>query len=577
MSVTVTATTSTVDLVAELASQGETDLATVHAIRLVAAWERDAAVRPAFRKGLAQVLNDLAVLRFQAEDRLAASGALRAAIAVDPDHPHAVDNLFSVEAAIRQHGTARGSIADTNPDHTKLNPWVVDALDGAARVVGFDGKDVLEIGGTLPRDAAMATGARSWTATDLRAEEGGDDRYRVREADACALPFPDDTFDAAFSSCAFEHIAPLGDALAELRRVLRPGGTVFSKFAPIWTSSMGHHLWVLDDEGVRLSISDPVIPPWGHLLLAEHELEAFLRLSLGPAAADRAVAMIYRDPVINRLTEGDHRRLYEASGLELDLVEPWVNWSPPTDAVRQELQWLHPDAGDPGTFGFTLALSAPDVVASPDSRMFPTPAPAPAPSPTAEAAPIDPALVEMIDGAVLAPFLGDGEVVLELGPRDGSFTARLLARHEQVVVADSALALERLAHRFDGAPGLVLAPLEGPGLSALPVDSITRAVSIGFVATVSHSVLVRHLFELRLALVPGGRAVIEHPDTLSAEGWERFLRGVDAEATGGTATALLTPELFGTLCERVGLQVEGHLADLVPGSCITLLTRPAVA
>jgi hypothetical protein len=88
-------------------------------------------------------------------------------------------------------------------------------------------------------------------------------------------------------------------------------------------------------------------------------------------------------------------------------------------------------------------------------------------------------------------------------------------------------------------------------------------------------VLVRYLFELRLALVPGGRAVVEHPDTFSEAGWERFLHGVDAEANGGTATTLLTPELFGALCERVGLQVEGCLTDLVPGSSITLLSKPA--
>jgi hypothetical protein len=323
---------------------------------------------------------------------------------------------------------------------------------------------------------------------------------------------------------------------------------------------MGHHLWVLDDRGVRLSISDPVVPPWAHLLLTEREMAAFLRLSLGPEVAERAVTMIYRTPVINRLTEAGHRRLYEASGLELDLVEPWVNWPEPAPLLTEELNWLHPDGGDFGTFGFTLVLSAPDV--------------APSPVPPAQLS-ASPSPVEQLDAAILLPYLGQGGTVLELGPGDGPFTAHLLARHEQVVLADSAGALEPLRRRFDGAPGLVLAPLEGAGLGALPAQSITGAVSFGFVAGVSHSVLFRYLFELALALVPGGRVVIEHPDTFSDAGWERFLVGVDAESTGGgTAPAVLTPELFRELSQRAGLRVEDVLTDVVPGSCITLLTRP---
>jgi ubiquinone/menaquinone biosynthesis C-methylase UbiE len=44
------------------------------------------------------------------------------------------------------------------------------------------------------------------------------------KADATALPFPDATFDAATSIQVYEYIADLSTALAELHRVLRPGG-----------------------------------------------------------------------------------------------------------------------------------------------------------------------------------------------------------------------------------------------------------------------------------------------------------------------------------------------------------------
>jgi SAM-dependent methyltransferase len=560
---TATASTSAVDLIAELASQGDADLATVHAIRLLAAWEGDDG-RSVYPKALAQVLNDLAVLRSSRGDRMAARGALRMAIGLDPGHPHAVDNLFAVEAAVREHGTGTGLIGDLDPQRTNLNPWVVDALEGAAALVGYDGKDVLEIGGVVPREAALATGARTWTATDLGAvdSEADDSRYLVRAANACALPFPDNSFDAAFSSCAFEHIFPMEDALAELRRVLRPGGRLYSKFAPIWSGALGHHLWMKDADGVQLSIEDQVIPDWGHLLLTEREMEAFLRLSLGAERAAAAVQFVYRSAEMNRLTDGDHRRGYDASGLEQLLVQPWVNGVAPSPATAEELAWLNPDAGDFTAFGFTLVLGKEDVIGygGADSRAV-------------TSAPAD--LVQTVDAAILLPWLGAGETMLSLGSGEDRYTELLLGRHQQVVVADTPDAVDRLAHRFDGHPGLVLLPLGAAGLGALPETSITRAFSFGLVETLPHSVLLRYLVELRRALVPGGRVAIEHPDTFSDAGWDRFLVGVDAEANGGAAVTLLTPELFRALAERAGLTVEDTIGDLVEGACITLLTRPS--
>ncbi len=45
-------------------------------------------------------------------------------------------------------------------------------------------------------------------------------------ASAYALPFADGSFDAAFSHALFEHLARPADVLAELRRVVRPGGVI---------------------------------------------------------------------------------------------------------------------------------------------------------------------------------------------------------------------------------------------------------------------------------------------------------------------------------------------------------------
>jgi ubiquinone/menaquinone biosynthesis C-methylase UbiE len=50
------------------------------------------------------------------------------------------------------------------------------------------------------------------------------DRVAARQADATALPFTDDTFDAVLSWVMLHHTVEWEKALAEAMRVLRPGG-----------------------------------------------------------------------------------------------------------------------------------------------------------------------------------------------------------------------------------------------------------------------------------------------------------------------------------------------------------------
>jgi ubiquinone/menaquinone biosynthesis C-methylase UbiE len=45
-------------------------------------------------------------------------------------------------------------------------------------------------------------------------------------ADACALPFPDGTFDSTFTVAVLQHIGEVSRAVAELARVTRPGGRI---------------------------------------------------------------------------------------------------------------------------------------------------------------------------------------------------------------------------------------------------------------------------------------------------------------------------------------------------------------
>jgi SAM-dependent methyltransferase len=108
----------------------------------------------------------------------------------------------------------------------------VDAREPAVRaLVDAAPRRVLEVGcgwGALAAWVGAETGAEV-VATDLMprmvelARERGLD---ARVADVQALPFDDEEFDAAIAAWMLYHVPDLRQAIAELARVLRPGGTL---------------------------------------------------------------------------------------------------------------------------------------------------------------------------------------------------------------------------------------------------------------------------------------------------------------------------------------------------------------
>ncbi|GAU85424.1 class I SAM-dependent methyltransferase [Bosea sp. BIWAKO-01] len=103
------------------------------------------------------------------------------------------------------------------------------------------GERVLDVGcGTgsltfaLPQAAEIAEVAAidfSPIFVEETRRRNSDPRITIREGDACAIPFPDDEFDRALSLLVL-HFVPAADrAVAEMRRVVRPGGVVA---AAVW-------------------------------------------------------------------------------------------------------------------------------------------------------------------------------------------------------------------------------------------------------------------------------------------------------------------------------------------------------
>jgi SAM-dependent methyltransferase len=62
----------------------------------------------------------------------------------------------------------------------------------------------------------------TWNQIRIAAERGGGPAFA--RAGAAALPFADGSFDAAVACLVFEHIRDVDEAIAEVARVVRPGG-----------------------------------------------------------------------------------------------------------------------------------------------------------------------------------------------------------------------------------------------------------------------------------------------------------------------------------------------------------------
>ena len=75
----------------------------------------------------------------------------------------------------------------------------------------------------------------------------GSSAYEMIQGDARWLPFRDGSIASILSITAFEHVHNIDVALREMHRVLEPGGTVYADFGPIWSCSIGHHVFAIVD------------------------------------------------------------------------------------------------------------------------------------------------------------------------------------------------------------------------------------------------------------------------------------------------------------------------------------------
>ena len=96
------------------------------------------------------------------------------------------------------------------------------AMTGDSRVleVGCGSGEMAERINALPGVTLVATDDAD-DSVELTAARGVD----ARHADICYLPFDGESFDVVYAGWMLDHVRDIDRALAEVRRVLRPGGT----------------------------------------------------------------------------------------------------------------------------------------------------------------------------------------------------------------------------------------------------------------------------------------------------------------------------------------------------------------
>jgi ubiquinone/menaquinone biosynthesis C-methylase UbiE len=196
----------------------------------------------------------------------------------------------------------------------------------------FAGAQVLDVGtgsGYLPyalvaAGASAAVGLDVTVSTELPSERArvatglageGAKAARLVAGDVHEMPFDDASFDVVCSGSAVEHFQDARRAIAEIFRVLRPGGVTFHGVDPWFGMQGGHALCTLDF-------------PWGHARLDDAELAGYMR-RFRPFEADDAIEAHARYFQRPPLTLEESRAAWTEAGFRI------VEWRPLPVPVRE--------------------------------------------------------------------------------------------------------------------------------------------------------------------------------------------------------------------------------------------------
>jgi len=147
----------------------------------------------------------------------------------------------------------------------------------------------------------------------------------LKKGDIRKTDFPDNYFDYIYSLAAFEHVFDLNIALNEMYRILKPGGLLYTKFGPIWSSCWGHHLWLNHKSSVYNYINTE-LPPYCHLLMTPNELNKVISGRFEKEICEKIVEYVFNCPDQNRLFYEDYEEIVNKSQFQNLIFYASVNY-----------------------------------------------------------------------------------------------------------------------------------------------------------------------------------------------------------------------------------------------------------
>jgi hypothetical protein len=175
---------------------------------------------------------------------------------------------------------------------------------GATRVIGinpvFTDDDLNKFNPLMPQGCSLARG-------DMR-----------------NTGIPSDSVGAVFSVAVFEHLLDFDKCLLEMHRILVSGGMVYAHFGPIWSSSLGHHVYANVGEQ-KARHWDPSLNPLddhSHLLLSRQEMGLSIADRVPARLGEEILKWVYESNDINRLFYDDYVRMFEQSPFEIVHLSP---------------------------------------------------------------------------------------------------------------------------------------------------------------------------------------------------------------------------------------------------------------
>lgn len=179
------------------------------------------------------------------------------------------------------------------------------------------GKSILEVGadhnGELVKSIADHFQPRQIVGINLKVKNLnlGNNAF-ITKGDIRKTEFDDNCFDFIISLATFEHIFDLDVAFNEMHRILKPGGFLYSKFGPIWSSSIGHHLWLPYNNEVY-NFQNTALPPFCHLYMTRDELKTMLSPKYESELCNLITEYVFDCQDQNRLFYEDYKNITQQS------------------------------------------------------------------------------------------------------------------------------------------------------------------------------------------------------------------------------------------------------------------------